>query len=208
MAAAVLCLALPAGGAAQAGVAGNQSDPAPISHAGPSGEGTLGAGPTGAGTLGAGRPVGGTPPGSFTARWSWPLAPTPAVLRHFRPPPERWNAGHRGVDLSATRSASVGGAVPILSPADGVVLFAGTVVDRPVLSIDHGNGLVSSFEPVTTALRTGDNVAAGDTVGTVEGPAHCPVACVHWGVRFNGDYVNPLAYVSDRRPSVLLPLRR
>ncbi|WP_049822334.1 murein hydrolase activator EnvC family protein [Arthrobacter sp. H41] len=146
--------------------------------------------------------------GSFAAPWSWPLAPEPSVLRHFQPPPERWNAGHRGVDLSAAQSAGAGTAAPVHSPADGVVSFAGTVVNRPVLSIDHGDGLVSSFEPVATTLRKGDRVAAGDAVGTIEGPAHCPVLCVHWGVRLHGEYVDPLDYVSDRRPSVLLPLRR
>lgn len=149
-----------------------------------------------------------TAPGSFTAPWSWPLAPEPGVLRHFQPPPERWKAGHRGVDLSAARSTGAGAAAPVLSPADGFVSFAGTVVDRPVLSIDHGDGLVSSFEPVATTLRKGDRVGAGDAVGTIKGPAHCPVLCVHWGVRLQGEYVDPLAYVSDRRPSVLLPLRR
>lgn len=145
---------------------------------------------------------------SFRAPWSWPLSPQPAVLRHFQPPPERWNAGHRGVDLSAARSSGSGGAAPLLSPTDGFVSFSGMVVDRSVLSIAHGDGLVSSFEPVASILKKGDRVARGDAVGTVGGPPHCPVLCVHWGVRLHGEYVDPLAYVSDRRPSVLLPLRR
>lgn len=186
--AAVLALALAAGGTAQSAIRG--ADEA----------GALPLLPAALSTT--------TAPGSFTAPWSWPLAPEPSVLRHFQPPPERWKAGHRGVDLSAARSTGAGAAAPVLSPADGFVSFAGTVVDRPVLSIDHGDGRVSSFEPVATTLRKGDQVAAGESVGTIEGPPHCPVLCVHWGVRLQGNYVDPLAYVSDRRPSVLLPLRR
>lgn len=130
--------------------------------------------------------------------WEWPLSGTPPVLRHFDRPPERWMAGHRGVDLGAVDGT-------VRSPADGVVVFAGTVVDRPVLTIDHGDGLLSSFEPVTASLGKGEAVRAGQAVGQISTEPHCPGLCVHWGVRRNGEYVNPLPFVSDRRPSVLLP---
>lgn len=108
-------------------------------------------------------------------------------------------AGHRGVDLGASDGV-------ILSPTDGVVVFVGTVVDRPVLTIDHGEGFLSSFEPVTATVAEGETVRAGQEVGRVSTEPHCPSLCVHWGVRENGEYVNPLPFVSDRRPSVLLPL--
>lgn len=156
-------------------------------------------------------PAGGEPRArsTFVPEWSWPLDPLPAVLRRFEKPPQKWKPGHRGVDLSV---AAVGSAV--LSPADGVVSFAGTVVDRGVLSIDHGDGRVSSFEPVTTTLSKGQPVARGDVVGTLSAPlagrslgGHCGRPCLHWGVRVAGDYVDPLSFVLDRRPSVLLPLR-
>lgn len=134
------------------------------------------------------------------AAWEWPLGTgSPPVLRHFDRPPERWMPGHRGVDLGAPDAA-------VLSPADGVVVFVGTVVDRPVLTIDHGNGLLSSFEPVTASIAKGETVRGGQEVGRISTEAHCPSLCVHWGVRKDGEYVNPLLFVSDRRPSILLPL--
>ena len=108
-------------------------------------------------------------------------------------------AGHRGVDLGATETL-------VLSPADGVVVFTGTVVDRPVLTIDHGDGMLSSFEPVTASVTRGTSVQAGQVVGRISGEPHCPGPCVHWGVRKDGEYVNPLPLVGDRRPSILLPL--
>ncbi|MHA7276531.1 M23 family metallopeptidase [Arthrobacter sp. Hz1] len=152
--------------------------------------------------------------------WTWPLSPTPRVLRPFEPPAQRWLAGHRGVDLPAT------GTVDIRSPAPGRVVFTGWVVDRPVVTVDHGGGLLSSFEPVVARLQRGEVVHKGQTVGTLaselrgpepdaadlrtSGPeaagTHCPTTCLHWGVRRDGVYVNPLDFVVDRRPSVLLPL--
>lgn len=110
-------------------------------------------------------------------------------------------SGHRGVDLEATHDG-----VPVTSPESGTVSFVGVVVDRPVITIDHGNGLRSSFEPVESPLKAGDTVAKGDTIGTLM-PGHCgPGPCVHWGVRRGEDYVNPLEFVLDLRPSILLPL--
>ncbi|TQJ40379.1 peptidase M23-like protein [Arthrobacter sp. SLBN-112] len=133
--------------------------------------------------------------------WQWPLAPRPPVLRGFDPPPKPWLSGHRGVDLGSGAAGA-----PVVSPAAGTVSFAGIVVDRPVITIDHGGGLRSSFEPVDSTLAVGEAVAPGQVVGTVL-PGHCPAAqCLHWGVRDGEEYVNPLQFVLDLRPSVLLPL--
>ncbi|WP_309107000.1 peptidoglycan DD-metalloendopeptidase family protein [Arthrobacter sp.] len=131
--------------------------------------------------------------------WSWPLSPQPAVLREFDPPDKPWLSGHRGVDLKAEDPAQV------ISPESGTVTFVGVVVDRPVITIDHG-GIKSSFEPVESTLVVGTAVSKGDVIGTVLA-GHCGDApCLHWGVRRGEEYLNPLSFVRDLRPSVLLPL--
>ncbi|WP_309070311.1 peptidoglycan DD-metalloendopeptidase family protein [Arthrobacter sp.] len=154
-----------------------------------------------AAAIGALLSIGGPAPAAPPAEglWEWPLSGGVPVLRHFDRPPERWMAGHRGVDLGAADGV-------VLSPADGVVVFTGTVVNRPVLTIDHGDGFLSSFEPVTASVVKGASVQRGQVVGSISSEPHCPDPCVHWGVRENGEYINPLPLVSDRRPSILLPL--
>ncbi|EMY32555.1 peptidase M23 [Arthrobacter crystallopoietes BAB-32] len=137
--------------------------------------------------------------GGFAPEWNWPADPVPQVLKTFDPPPESWLSGHRGVDLAAP------GGGEVLAPEAGRVSFVGTVVDRPVITIDHGSGLRSSFEPVRSTLAKGDLVDAGDAIGTVAGARHCSPGCFHWGVRLGEDYINPLQFVVDLRPSVLLP---
>jgi murein DD-endopeptidase MepM/ murein hydrolase activator NlpD len=125
------------------------------------------------------------------------------VLRAFDPPDKPWMSGHRGVDLEATHDG-----VPVTSPASGTVTFVGVVVDRPVITIDHGGGLRSSFEPIESPLTAGAVVAKGEIIGTLK-PGHCgAVDCVHWGVRRGDDYVNPLEFVTELRPSILLPVSR
>lgn len=140
-----------------------------------------------------------------------PLAGPVSAVTAFDPPVEPWLAGHRGVDLAAAPLTT------ILAPADGTVVFAGAVGGRPVLSIDHGAGLRTTYEPVRASVRTGDSVATGDAVGhLLAGHAGCPVAsCLHWGARLasggpsgDDDYIDPLSMLSVHdRPIRLKPTR-
>lgn len=130
------------------------------------------------------------------AEWTWPAAPV-QVVRPFVAPAHAYGAGHRGVDIAATG--------PVHSPADGIVAFAGTVVDRGVLTIDHGDGLVSTLEPVETTLRPGDAVARGQEVATAASGGHAPPGTVHFGVRLHGEYINPLLLLGGVPRAVLLP---
>ncbi len=134
--------------------------------------------------------------------WAWPVAPPHPILRPYLAPATRYSAGHRGVDIAA----SAGG--PVFAPADGVVHFAGVVVDRPVLSIEHPGGQLTSYEPVVTSLVAGDAVRRGQEIGRVQ-PGHCPSGtCVHFGVRVDGEYVSPLLYLGGVPRAVLLPMDR
>ncbi len=133
-------------------------------------------------------------------RWAWPIGPPHVIVRPFIAPATAYAAGHRGIDIAATSGAAV------FAPDAGVVSFAGTVVDRPVLSISYPGGVVASFEPVTTTLVAGTPVRKGQQVGTLIA-GHCVTVCLHFGVRLHGEYVSPLVYVDGIRRSVLLPTR-
>ncbi|GAA3602030.1 murein hydrolase activator EnvC family protein [Agrococcus terreus] len=129
--------------------------------------------------------------------WLWPVPPGP-VDRPFEAPAHAYGPGHRGVDLAASPGDAV------LAPVDGVVRFAGPVAGRPVLSIEHGGGLVSSFEPVEASVAAGDAVMRGQRVGTLLA-GHDGGTALHLGARLHGAYVDPLPLLGRERP-VLLPL--
>jgi murein DD-endopeptidase MepM/ murein hydrolase activator NlpD len=137
---------------------------------------------------------------SLVLAFSWPL-PSPAVTRGFDPPPRPWLAGHRGVDLAGAAGT------PALSAAPGVVVFAGTVAGRPLVSVAHAGGLRTTYEPVSALVHPGQAVAAGAPIGILlAGHPGCPVAaCLHWGVRRGAEYLDPLALLGLRRVR-LLPL--
>ena len=140
-----------------------------------------------------------TPPPP-TPLWFWPVDTPGVVVRPFIAPATPYSRGHRGVDLAAEAGIAY-------APADGIVHFAGIVVDRPVLSLRHPGGLISSYEPVESALVDGDVVARGDPIGTVMA-GHCSRTCLHFGVRVDGEYVSPMLYLGGIERSVLLPTRR
>lgn len=142
----------------------------------------------------------GLPAAGAAPSWHWPIGPGHALTRPFIAPATAFGAGHRGIDLAAPPGTTV------LAPADGVVHFAGTVVDRPVLSIRHADGLVSSFEPVATWLSQGAVVARGSAIGRTT-TGHCRSPCLHFGVRRYGEYLSPLVFLGGIGPSVLLPTR-
>ena len=131
--------------------------------------------------------------------WLWPIAPPWRIERPYLAPATPYGVGHRGIDLVTI----VG--TPVIAPANGTILFAGPVVDRDVISIDHGNGVTSSFEPVTAIVAAGDDVGRGEVIGHVSVGPHC--SCLHIGARIDDAYVSPLAFLSAIDRAVLLPWR-
>lgn len=144
--------------------------------------------------------------------WTPPIpdATEANVLHPFIPPAMPWSAAHRGIDIQAAGEQ-------VVAPAGGEVMFVGTVVDRPVLTLRHPNGLLSSFEPVESELQVGNTVTQGEVIGTISGEiSHCEVLCVHWGVRkpdawqigstTRDLYIDPAFLLGWTEPSVLWPL--
>ncbi len=133
------------------------------------------------------------------ALWAWPVPAPHPIARPYVAPATPYSAGHRGIDIRSPAG------VEVRAPADGVVHFAGFVVDRPVVSIRHAGGVISSFEPVEPLVATGDRVRRGDVIGVLL-PQHCASPCLHLGARVDGEYVNPLLFLGGLEHSVLYPL--
>lgn len=173
----------------QVAVVGLRSDPGSGSLPGSSslpGAGSLpDAGP------GTGPDVG--PPGIPVpvSEFGWPLRPVPVVSRPFQPPSRPYGPGHRGADLVGTEGQDV------LAAGAGVVVYAAPLADRGVVSVDHAGGLRTTYEPVAARVRAGQIVARGEVLGTLAaGHAGCPApACLHWGLRRDRVYLDPLLLV-------------
>src|SRR5262245_58422291 len=126
--------------------------------------------------------------------WSWPV--TGAIVRGFDPPDNPYGSGHRGIDI-ATAIGTV-----VVAPDSGVVTFAGKVGGRLFLTIDHGGGVSSTCSWLSSVLvHKNDRVVRGQPIATTDwGHAELPVPHLHFGVRLNGTYVDPMEYLAT--PSV------
>ncbi len=127
------------------------------------------------------------------------VATAPPVVRPFDLPERNWLPGHRGVDLAAVPGQTV------LAAGAGTVVFAGTVAGKPVVSVDHPGGLRTTYEPVEATVSAGRRVERGTVLGTVA-PGHpecAAAACLHWGLRRDREYLDPLPLVGAVRMRLL-----
>ena len=137
--------------------------------------------------------------------WQLPLEAPFELINQYRQPNSDYSAGHRGVDYQVSLDQA------ILAPADGVVYFAGMVVNRSLLSIKHGSAISTEFEPVCATVSPGQAVLRGQIVAkvcdaTVTYQQHCfAVRCLHFAMKLNGKYLSPLALIGRMNPSRLLP---
>jgi hypothetical protein len=119
--------------------------------------------------------------------------PTPlTVLHEFDPPAQPWLPGNRGVDLAATTGE------PVVAAAGGVVLYAGPLAGRGVVSIDHG-ATRTTYEPVDAVVTRGQTVRRGQVIGRVAAVSDgCgPLGgCLHWGAIRADGYVDPLGLLA------------
>jgi murein DD-endopeptidase MepM/ murein hydrolase activator NlpD len=141
-------------------------------------------------------PVRSGPVRPAATRWQWPVDGVPRIARRFEPPASRYGRGHRGVDLAV----AVGSTIRTAGP--GVVVFAGPVAGRGVVSVTHAAGLRTTYEPVAPLVRPGAMLAADAVIGRLApghapGLAACAEGCLHWGLRSGDDYLDPLSLLGS-----------
>lgn len=130
--------------------------------------------------------------------WVWPAAAF-RLVSPFVAPAHDYAPGHRGIDIRLT------GSLDVRAPAAGVVAFSGSVAGRGILTIDHGGGLVTTLEPVDSPLVAGEPVARAQPVGTLAAGGHAAPGSLHFGVRLDGVYLNPMLLLGGVPRAVLLP---
>ncbi len=114
------------------------------------------------------------------------------VLDPFRAPTEPYGSGNRGIEYDTAADD------PIVAAGSGLVVFAGPVGGQLHITIDHGDGLLSSYSFVDTlTVRSGTQVQAGQPIAVAGGP-------FHFGTRMDDDYVDPASLFGVIEVSVAL----
>ncbi len=127
--------------------------------------------------------------------FAWPCPSSKNVTSEFgwrMHPVLHYNRFHNGVDIGAKHGA------PILAAYDGRVVAASyTSAMGNYIMIDHGDGLYTIYMHASqlyvaegTYVVRGEQIAAVGSTGISTGPH------LHFSVRLNGEYMNPLNYIS------------
>jgi murein DD-endopeptidase MepM/ murein hydrolase activator NlpD len=142
----------------------------------------------------------GTPAAGAAGHYRAPVNGSLRILRGFSPPANPYGPGHLGLDL-----AVAGGRV--LAAGSGTVRFAGQVAGRGVLVIQHPDGISTEYEPIKALVRAGARVVEGQPIGRLAGTHRgCPApACLHWGARRGGRYLDPISLLQPLGVVRLLP---
>ena len=127
--------------------------------------------------------------------FTWPLPSSSRITSNFggrSSPTEGASSNHQGIDVGAPEGS------PIKAAASGTVVIstysksAGNYV-----MINHGGGVYTVYMHMSSiAVSSGQSVGMGETIGYVGSTGYSTGPHLHFGVRVNGSYVNPLNYVS------------
>lgn len=115
----------------------------------------------------------------ISSPFGWRMHPTLGV-----------NKFHNGVDMAAP------GGSPILAAYDGTVVAAGySGTMGNYIYLNHGSGLVTIYMHASALyVSTGQNVSKGDKIAAVGTTGRSTGNHLHFGVRLNGSYVDPMGY--------------
>ncbi|WP_455952392.1 M23 family metallopeptidase [Arcanobacterium haemolyticum] len=131
---------------------------------------------------------------AFVSRdYGWPSGKPVKILKTFHVGAHPWDPGHRGVDLDMAEGDAV------YAANDGDVIYAGLLVDRQVVSIQHPDGIRTTYEPIIPLVIQGQHVTRGTIIGTIDGTHCAPRSCLHWGAKKGKkNYINPLSLLEGQ----------
>jgi murein DD-endopeptidase MepM/ murein hydrolase activator NlpD len=99
---------------------------------------------------------------------------------------------HRGMDFAAPLGS------PVRAGNHGIVRLAEEIpLSGQAVIIDHGLGVFTTYMHLSSiAVRGGQRVRTGDLVGRSGSSGVATGPHLHWGLRVNGSYVDPLRWVA------------
>ena len=125
--------------------------------------------------------------------FTWPMPSGHTIVSYYGPriaPTAGATSYHRGIDIDCAMGSEV------VAVAAGEVIYTGYLGSAGnAVIVDHGSGISSCYFHLSSyACSVGDKVTAGQVIcysgntGVSTGPH------LHFAVRENGEYVNPLKY--------------
>ena len=127
--------------------------------------------------------------------FKWPCPASSRITSQFgdrESPTEGASSNHKGIDIGAASGSD------ILAAASGTVVIATYSYSAGnYIMIDHGGGVSTVYMHCSQLLAAeGDEVSQGQVIAKVGSTGYSTGPHLHFGIRSDGSYVNPLNYVS------------
>lgn len=118
----------------------------------------------------------------------------------------RWGTQHNGIDIAGGKGSE------ICASESGTVVTINTTCTHNYgksqscgcghgygnyILIDHGNGFATLYGHLTSVnVNVGDNVTKGHQIGTMGSTGYSTGYHLHFELRYNGTYINPVSYLN------------
>lgn len=102
-----------------------------------------------------------------------------------------YQPSHQGIDIAAPAGT------PVVAAGPGTVVYAGWKDNGGgfVVDIDHGGGLLTSYNHLSDIVVGAGPVATGQLIGHVGSSGNATGPHLHFGFQIGGTWVNPLGYL-------------
>ena len=127
--------------------------------------------------------------------FTWPCPASSRITSYFgsrEAPTEGASTNHKAVDIGASTGTD------IIAAADGQVSIATYSASAGnYIMLNHGGGVTTVYMHCSKLLvSAGESVKKGQVIAKVGSTGYSTGPHLHFGVRVNGTYVDPLQYVS------------
>lgn len=125
----------------------------------------------------------------------WPCPASGRITSNFgdrESPTEGASSDHQGIDIGAATGTNI-----LAAAAGEVTISTYSYSAGNYIMINHGGGVYTVYMHCSQLLAgAGDLVSQGQVIAKVGSTGYSTGSHLHFGVRLNGSYVNPLKYVS------------
>lgn len=125
----------------------------------------------------------------------WPCPSSSRITSEFgsrESPTEGASSSHKGMDIGAASGSSIKAAA-----AGEVVISTYSYSAGNYIMLNHGGGVYTVYMHCSQLLVSeGETVTQGQEIAKVGSTGYSTGPHLHFGIRVNGDYVNPAGFVS------------
>lgn len=124
----------------------------------------------------------------------WPCPSSKRITSNFggrKAPTKGASTYHEGIDIGATTGSAV-----LAAAAGEIVISKYSYSGGNYIMIDHGSGIFTIYMHLSKRYyEVGKEVSQGQKIGEVGSTGYSTGPHLHFGIRKNGKYVNPLTFV-------------